>query len=70
MTVISTISNIIFLAYYPPSYPPYQFLHSDTFSHRVLVLDQGRVAEFDTPARLLADPNSVFYGMAKDAGLV
>ncbi|XP_047481887.1 multidrug resistance-associated protein 1-like isoform X2 [Penaeus chinensis] len=39
-------------------------------SDRVLVLDQGSVAEFDTPARLLADPHSVFYGMAKDAGLV
>ncbi|XP_069971116.1 ATP-binding cassette sub-family C member 3 [Penaeus vannamei] len=39
-------------------------------SDRVLVLHQGSVAEFDTPARLLADPHSVFYGMAKDAGLV
>ncbi|XP_063601958.1 ATP-binding cassette sub-family C member 3-like [Penaeus indicus] len=39
-------------------------------SDRVLVLDQGSVAEFDTPARLLANTHSVFYGMAKDAGLV
>ncbi|XP_063601959.1 ATP-binding cassette sub-family C member 3-like [Penaeus indicus] len=39
-------------------------------SDRVLVLDQGSVAEFDTPARLLANSHSVFYGMAKDAGLV
>ncbi|XP_037804336.1 multidrug resistance-associated protein 1-like [Penaeus monodon] len=39
-------------------------------SDRVLVLDKGSVAEFDTPARLLANPHSVFYGMAKDAGLV
>lgn len=39
-------------------------------SHRVLVLDAGVVAEFDAPKRLLDDPNSIFHGMAKDAGLV
>ncbi|XP_042871644.1 ATP-binding cassette sub-family C member 3-like [Penaeus japonicus] len=39
-------------------------------SDRVLVLDQGKIAEFAPPAVLLADPDSVFYGMAKDAGLV
>ncbi|XP_037803863.1 canalicular multispecific organic anion transporter 2-like [Penaeus monodon] len=39
-------------------------------SDRVLVLDHGRIAEFAPPAVLLADPDSVFYGMAKDAGLV
>lgn len=37
---------------------------------RILLLEQGRVAEFDTPSNLLASPNSIFYGMAKDAGLV
>lgn len=36
---------------------------------RILVLEQGRVAEFDTPASLLASENSIFHGMAKDAGL-
>lgn len=36
---------------------------------RILVLEQGRVAEFDTPANLLSAENSIFYGMAKDAGL-
>ncbi|XP_050048216.1 multidrug resistance-associated protein 1 [Dermacentor andersoni] len=36
---------------------------------RILVLEQGRVAEFDTPASLLAAENSIFHGMAKDAGL-
>lgn len=39
-------------------------------SDRVLVLDKGAIAEFDTPAVLLADENSIFYGMAKKAGLV
>ena len=39
-------------------------------SSRVLVLDQGMIKEFDTPGALLADRSSVFYSMAKDAGLV
>uniref|UniRef100_A0A8B9FIS4 Canalicular multispecific organic anion transporter 2 n=1 Tax=Amazona collaria TaxID=241587 RepID=A0A8B9FIS4_9PSIT len=35
---------------------------------RVLVLDNGTVAEFDTPANLIAS-KGIFYSMAKDAGL-
>ncbi|XP_034717200.1 canalicular multispecific organic anion transporter 2 isoform X1 [Etheostoma cragini] len=35
---------------------------------RVLVLDKGQVAEFDTPTNLLSR-RGIFYGMAKDAGL-
>uniref|UniRef100_A0A8D0ED93 ABC-type glutathione-S-conjugate transporter n=1 Tax=Salvator merianae TaxID=96440 RepID=A0A8D0ED93_SALMN len=35
---------------------------------RVLVLDKGTIAEFDTPSRLIAS-KGIFYGMAKDAGL-
>ncbi|NXG12463.1 MRP3 protein, partial [Sakesphorus luctuosus] len=35
---------------------------------RVLVLDNGTIAEFDTPANLIA-AKGIFYGMAKDAGL-
>ncbi|NXP07635.1 MRP3 protein, partial [Thinocorus orbignyianus] len=35
---------------------------------RVLVLDNGTVAEFDTPASLIA-AKGIFYSMAKDAGL-
>lgn len=36
---------------------------------RVLVLDKGQIAEFDTPTNLIAQ-KGIFYGMAKDAGLV
>ncbi|XP_067675074.1 multidrug resistance-associated protein 1-like [Haliotis asinina] len=36
---------------------------------RILVLDNGRVCEFDTPSILLRQPDSIFYNMAKTAGL-
>ncbi|XP_072502792.1 ATP-binding cassette sub-family C member 3 isoform X1 [Notamacropus eugenii] len=35
---------------------------------RVLVLDKGTIAEFDSPANLIM-ARGIFYGMAKDAGL-
>ncbi|KAI7818634.1 P-loop containing nucleoside triphosphate hydrolase protein [Gamsiella multidivaricata] len=37
-------------------------------SDRIMVLDQGRVAEFDMPAALLADQSSIFYSLAKQSG--
>lgn len=39
-------------------------------SDRVLVLDQGQVREFDSPAKLLSNPESIFYSMAEAAGLL
>ena len=38
-------------------------------SNRVLVLDQGQIAEMASPEALLADKTSIFYGMAKNAGI-
>ena len=38
--------------------------------YRLVVLDTGRVCEFDSPTKLLDDTNSRFYAMAKDAGIV
>uniref|UniRef100_A0A665WVS5 ATP-binding cassette, sub-family C (CFTR/MRP), member 3 n=1 Tax=Echeneis naucrates TaxID=173247 RepID=A0A665WVS5_ECHNA len=35
---------------------------------RILVLDKGQVAEFDTPTNLISQ-RGIFYSMAKDAGL-
>ncbi|KAK9474869.1 uncharacterized protein V1510DRAFT_410888 [Dipodascopsis tothii] len=39
-------------------------------SDKIVVLSAGRVAEFDTPKNLLADPNSMFYSLCKQGGLV
>ncbi|KAJ9591217.1 hypothetical protein L9F63_002223, partial [Diploptera punctata] len=38
-------------------------------SNRVIVLDRGLLAEFDTPEALLQNKSSIFHGMAKDAGI-
>ena len=39
-------------------------------SDRVMVLDAGNVAEFDSPKNLLANDRTIFYSLAKDAGIV
>ncbi|KAG1269716.1 hypothetical protein G6F68_000016 [Rhizopus microsporus] len=39
-------------------------------SDRILVLDKGSIAEFDAPEKLIQDKQSIFYSMAKEAGLV
>ncbi|KAJ8311465.1 hypothetical protein KUTeg_010820 [Tegillarca granosa] len=37
---------------------------------RIMVLDKGLIVEYDSPKTLLKDTRGVFYGMAKDAGLI
>lgn len=37
---------------------------------RILLLEDGQVAEFDTPQNLMSDTSSKFYSMAKTAGLI
>ena len=37
---------------------------------KILVLDGGKLKEFDTPENLLRNQHSLFYRMAKDSGLV
>ncbi|XP_076331066.1 multidrug resistance-associated protein 1-like isoform X3 [Tachypleus tridentatus] len=36
---------------------------------RVIIMDQGKIIETGPPKNLLAETGSVFYGMARDAGL-
>ncbi|XP_073338250.1 ATP-binding cassette sub-family C member 2 [Pagrus major] len=43
-------------------------LHSIMDSSRVMVLDAGKIVEFDSPYNLL-EKQGHFYGMAKDAGI-
>ncbi|XP_077545162.1 ATP-binding cassette sub-family C member 3-like [Haemaphysalis longicornis] len=44
-------------------------LHTVLDYDRILVLEDGRVREFDTVPALLSDPSSVFYTMALEAGI-
>ncbi|RUS75497.1 hypothetical protein EGW08_016746, partial [Elysia chlorotica] len=37
---------------------------------RIMVLDAGLIKEFDSPTNLLADEESIFYSMAREANLV
>ncbi len=36
---------------------------------RIMVLDKGSIAEFDSPSALTDNKDTIFYSMAKDAGL-
>lgn len=38
-------------------------------SDRIIVLDKGQVAEFDSPSNLLKDEHSLFYSLCQEAGL-
>ena len=37
---------------------------------KIMVLDKGSIAEYDSPNHLIEDSDSIFHSMAKDAGLV
>uniref|UniRef100_A0AC35TH94 Multidrug resistance-associated protein lethal(2)03659 n=1 Tax=Rhabditophanes sp. KR3021 TaxID=114890 RepID=A0AC35TH94_9BILA len=37
---------------------------------KIMVMDQGTIVEYDTPAMLLSNKKSAFYSLALDAGLV
>ncbi|KAG0196922.1 hypothetical protein BGX28_009619 [Mortierella sp. GBA30] len=37
-------------------------------SDRIMVLDKGGLKEYETPAKLLAEPSSIFFSLAKESG--
>ena len=45
-----------------------QLFFLDVF--RVMILAGGSIVEYDNPAELMKHNTSLFYSMAKDAGLV
>ncbi|VIO86166.1 multidrug resistance related protein 1, putative [Brugia malayi] len=45
-------------------------LHTVMDSDRILVLENGYIREFDTPRKLLDDPDSLFRAMMKESGLL
>ncbi|KAK6109907.1 multi drug resistance-associated protein (MRP) [Brugia pahangi] len=45
-------------------------LHTVMDSDRILVLENGYIREFDTPRKLLDDPDSLFRTMMKESGLL
>lgn len=45
-------------------------IHTILDYDKILVLDKGMVAEFDSPANLLKNPNGIFYSMTHKSGTV
>jgi len=39
-------------------------------SDRIIVMDSGKVAEFDNPSNLLKNQSSIFYSLVQEAGLI
>jgi len=43
-------------------------INTITDSDRILVMDQGKIAEFDNPKNLILDKESIFYSLVQETG--
>ena len=48
----------------------YSYVYITFCCCRVMVMEAGQIKEYDKPDTLLKEKDSLFFGMAKDAGLV
>lgn len=55
-------------SYHSPNSPLFPSSSPPLLSFRVMVLDAGKIVEFDSPASLF-EKQGHFYAMAKDAGI-
>lgn len=46
------------------------FYYSNFVFYRIMVLDNGKIIQFDTPENLLQHPGGLFYQLAKDSGII
>ena len=69
-TVEQTIADIEIYSF--PKILNWQPKLITNWSHlcRILVLDKGQISEFDAPNKLLENKLSIFYGLAKEAGII
>jgi ATP-binding cassette, subfamily C (CFTR/MRP), member 1 len=68
MLTIAYVTSVLILAL--SDFHSSHRLNTIIESDRVLVLDQGQIAEFDNTQNLLGNKDSLFYDLAAEAGIV
>src|ERR1700729_257172 len=68
--VDNCVSSLVLISARSDINTPRHRLHTIVESDRVLVLDQGQIAEFDTTQNLLENKKSLFHALATEAGII